>query len=199
MPIPECDPINSSAKRCGAGSTVRGFASRVVSRLKKDVRGAVLMEFGFVAAPFLALLVAGLHTSLVFFAQQNLETAAQKAGRNILTGSSQNANQTAAQFKTSVCAGLPTFLDCSKVMVDLKKVTSFTDVTTTQPTITFDGSGNVTNAWAFDKVNPGDIAILRVMYPWPTGTGPLGFSLANMAGNQRLLVATAVFRSEPYK
>lgn len=168
-------------------------------RVAKNNSGAVMMEFALITPAFVALLVAALQTGLVFFAQQALETTAEKAGRQILTGTVQKGNKTQSEFKTIVCSKLPGFMECGKVMVDLKKYASFNDVTTARPTLTTDGSGNITNAWAYESVAPGDIAVMRVMYLWPTGTGPLGFDLSTVSGGRRLMVATAVFRAEPYK
>lgn len=188
-PKEDGSPSRSRMRRIGAG----------IRRAAKDSSGAALMEFALIVPPFMALLVAALQTGLVFFAQQTLETTAEKAGRQILTGKIQKDGKTQAEFKTIVCSKLPGFMDCNKVMVDLKKYASFDDVSTAAPTITVDGSGNITNSWSYQTVAPGDIAVMRVMYLWPTSTGPMGLNLANVSGNRRLLVATAVFRSEPYK
>ena len=37
------------------------------------------------------------------------------------------------------------------------------------------------------------------MYEWPIYVSLLGFNLADMAGNKRLIIATAAFRNEPYQ
>lgn len=42
------------------------------------------------------------------------------------------------------------------------------------------------------------MAAVQVFYQMPVIDGPLGFSLSTMAGDNRLLEATAVFRNEPY-
>ena len=55
--------------------------------------GAAALEFALVAAPFIALLLAGLQTALAFFAGQVLESAVADSSREILTGSAQNAGR----------------------------------------------------------------------------------------------------------
>ena len=40
--------------------------------------------------------------------------------------------------------------------------------------------------------------VVRLFYQWPVYVSLLGFTLPNMAGDKRLLVATAAFRNEPY-
>jgi hypothetical protein len=39
---------------------------------------------------------------------------------------------------------------------------------------------------------------VRLFYPWQLFVTGLGYNISNMTGNQRLLVATAAFRNEPY-
>jgi hypothetical protein len=44
----------------------------------------------------------------------------------------------------------------------------------------------------------GDIEVVTLYYAWPIYVSLLGNNLADM-GSNRLLVATAVFRNEPYQ
>ncbi len=164
--------------------------------LARDDSGATLVEFALVAAPFFALLFAILITSLVFFAQQSLETAGEAAARLIITGQAQQAGWTAAQYKTQVCAKLPPVLSCSKLMVDVETVTSFSAASTGAPTITYDANGNP--VLPYQAGGAGNIVLVRLMYLWPIATGPLGFNLGNPSGNKRLLIATSVAQTEPY-
>lgn len=181
--------------RCRAGAA---SARRRGRALGKDERGAAVIEFAFIAAPLIALLIAILETSLTFFAQQTLETTAESAARQIVTGQAQRAGLTQAQFQNMVCGKLPSFMQCTKVMVDVQTATSFAAANTGLPTITFDSAGNPTNTWQFQMGNAGDIVTVRIMYLWPVVPGPLGFSLANAGANTRVLLATQVFKSEPY-
>ena len=167
--------------------------------LRRDRRGTAIMEFAFVAGPLIALIMAGLETSLLFVAQQTVETAAQYAGRQILTGSAQAAGTTQPQFKTLVCGKLPGFMNCANTFVDVRTSSSFALTNMTTPTITYDSNGNPTSSWAYASPNPGDIVVLRVMYLWPIVDGPFGLGLSNQPGGARLLVATSVFKVEKYK
>ena len=45
---------------------------------------------------------------------------------------------------------------------------------------------------------PGDIVVVTLYYAWPIIVSLLDANLSNLNGNNRLLVATAVFRNEPY-
>ena len=173
------------------------FAQRALA-VRRDSRGAAMMEFGFVAAPLIALLIAIFQTSLVFFSQQGLQTTAEDTARLIFTGQAQQQGMTAAQFKTAACTKLPPFLACSKLMVDVRKASTFAAIDTTVPTITYDANGNPTNSLAYNLGGAGEIVILRLMYLWPVGTGPLGLNIANSGTANRLLIATTVSKTEPY-
>ena len=168
------------------------------SRLLRDQRGAALLEFALVGSCFLALLFCSLQIALIFFAQQCLETAAEATARQIMTGQVQKTNMTAAQFKTAACNNLPSFFKCANLMIDIRTATAFSAASTAMPTLTYDGSGNPTNTWSYDAGGAGSIVVMRVMYVWPVLPGPLKFNLANQGSNKRMLMATAVFKSEPY-
>lgn len=181
-----------------AGTAAIRAILRPARRLARATRGATALEFSLVVAPLMALLVAILQTSLTFFAQQTLDTTAEKSVRQLLTGNAQAAGMTQAQFKTAVCANLPAFMKCSRVMVDVQVATTFAAADTTAPTITFDSSGNPSNAFRYAPGGPGEITIVKIMYIWPVQSGPLGFNIATLSNGARLLMATSVFKTEPY-
>lgn len=161
--------------------------------------GATAVEFAMIAAPLIALILAALQTAIVFFFDQALQTATQKAARQLMTGSAQTANMTQSQFQTAVCNNLPSMFTCSKVMVDVQSAGSFPNINTGAINLTYNAQNQVTNTFSFSPGGPGDIVIMRVMYDWPVVGGPLGFSLSNQPDGGRLLVATAVFKNEPYQ
>jgi hypothetical protein len=127
-----------------------------------------------------------------------LESAAADSSRLILTGSAQNASMTQAGFATAVCGKVQALFNCNNLMIDVRTANSFGAANTTMPTLTFNGAGNVTNAWSFQPGNPGDIVVMRLMYQWPVFLGPLGLSLSNESNGNLLLMATATFKNEPF-
>ena len=162
-----------------------------------DSRGATAVEFALVAAPFLALIIALIQTFLVFFAQQMLETVVRQSARLVMTGQVQSAQMNQAVFKQKVCDQIVILFNCSGLMVDMQVATSWSSANTATPTLTFDGSGNVTNSWQYNPGDSGDIVVLRVMYVWPVVLGPLGFNLSNLSNGNRLLMSSAAFQNEP--
>jgi Flp pilus assembly protein TadG len=168
-----------------------------VTRFARTQDGAAAVEFGLVAAPFLALLFAIIETALVFFAGQTLEFVVAQTGRLIMTGQADAASFDQAAFKTAVCSRVVALFDCAnKLYVNVQTYSSFSAATTTPP---YDNGQLDTTKMTYQAGNPGDVVVVQLYYQWPIYVPMFSTSLANQAGNKRLLVATSVFRNEPYK
>ena len=159
--------------------------------------GAAAIEFGLVAAPFLALAFAIMETAMVFFAGQTLETATADSARLIMTGQAQTQGMSQSQFKPAVCSKIFGLFDCSAgVKVDVHTYSSFNSADMTKP---IDANGNLDQL----PVSAGRARRHRRRaarcIQWPVYISLLGLNLADMAGNKRLIVATAAFRNEPYQ
>ncbi len=178
-------------------AAIRKGAPLRVRRFAKEQDGAAAVEFALVAAPFFALMFAIMETALVFFASQTLETAVADSARLIMTGQAQSGSFTQAQFKSAVCAKISGLFDCNNGMyVDVKTYSTFGSVDNSPP---IDAQGNLkTSTFGYAPGGPTDIVVVRLMYQWPVYASLLGFNLGNMAGNKRLIMATAAFRNEPY-
>jgi hypothetical protein len=158
--------------------------------------GSVAVEFGLVVAPFLAVLLAIMETALVFFAGQTLETAAADSARLILTGQAQNAGLTQATFKDAVCGKIYGLFDCAGgVTVDVQKYTTFAAADLSRPV----GEDGTVKPGVYNPGGPCEIVVVRLIYQYPVYAAFLGYNLSDMSGNKRLLVATSVFRNEPYQ
>jgi len=172
--------------------------------LSRCTKGAAAVEFALVGVPFIALLVAIFQATLVFFAGRVLDEITEEASRYIMTGQAQTGGVTQSGFATYLCTGSNTsalvsaLFNCSNFMINIQNYANFASASTTTPTLTFNGSGNVSNTWTYNTGNPGDIVVVQVMYQWPIVLGPLGFNLSNLSNGNRLMVSTAVFKNEPY-
>jgi len=175
--------------------TSRKFRFRKLRAFTKREDGAAAVEFGIVLAPFLAMLFAILETALVFFAGQTLETAVADSARLILTGQAQLAGFDQTAFKNAVCAKVDGLFDCAGGMtVDVQKYDTFASADLTRPV---DADGKV-KPGGYNPGGPCEIVVVRLIYQYPIYLAFLGFNLSDMSGNKRLLVATSVFRNEPY-
>ena len=169
---------------------------RLARRFVRQQDGAAAVEFALVAAPFLALTFAILETAFVFFAQQTMEATAADASRLVMTGQAQTAGYTQADFKNAVCSRVYGLFDCANGMtVDVKTYTTFGSVNNTAPVT----NGNFDSTQTgYIPGGPGCIVRVTLYYQWPIYVSMYNTALSNLNGNLRLLVATAVFRNEPY-
>lgn len=146
------------------------------------------------AAPVIWLLFAITEVGLVYFATFSLENGVTEAARLIRTGQAQQQGFNADKFHTEVCKYISAPLQCAKVMVDVRKFANF-------------GSSQLTNANADGTVNTGfdpgvggDVVVVRAFYDWSVMAKlPRGVAMSNMGNGDRMLVATAAFRNEPFK
>lgn len=205
-------------------------AQRAVSlfgkNLWKNRAGAAAIEFAIVGPAFIALLLAILYTMLIYLAQQMLETAAEGAGRLLLTGYAQtteqangNVGMSASEFKNAICNGasgvnpsgqavstpalLPAMLSCSRLTVNVSTATSYNVASVVSPTFTYDSNGVLVSTGSGYNYQSGGsgknrIIVLQLIYLWPTGKGPLGLNLIDEPNANRKLVATSVFTTEDY-
>lgn len=182
---------------------VRCGAARVVRRFSTDEQGTTAVEFGLVAVPFIALMMAILETALVFFAGQALETSVSNAGRLIRTGQAQQLGLTAVTFKDLICQQIYYLFDCAGgIRVEVKKFDSFAEIDLSRPT---NGAGNLKsgapgtpNDLGYDPGNGGDIILVRAFYEWPTFVTLLGNNMGDLADGNHLLAGTTAFRNEPF-
>lgn len=169
---------------------------RLLRRFLHRKDGVAAVEFGLVVVPFLMLMFAIMETALVFFAGQALETAAADSGRLILTGQAQQQKFDATKFKDQVCAKVYGLFDCtSGLQVDVRTYASFAAIDNSKPV---DKDGKLTLTPTYAPGGPGQIVVVRLVYQWPIHMALFGFSLSDLAGEKRLLMATSAFRNEPF-
>ena len=177
--------------------TARTAARLGFARFARQQDGAAAIEFGLVAAPFLALLFAIMETAFVFFASQSLEYAAAQSGRLIMTGQADAGGWDQAAFKSQVCSKIVALFDCnSKLYVNVQKYSTFGGASTTPPYT--NGQLDPTKV-KYEPGAPGDVVVVQLYYQWPIYVSLLNSSLSNQSASHRLLVATNAFRNEPFK
>lgn len=179
-----------------------------------DRRGTTAIEFGLIMVPFLGLLLGIFQIGILFFTSEGLDGAVEDAARNIYTGQAQAANITTADaFRTTyLCPAsgprlLPSFIDCTKLIIDVRTATSFASADTA---LDFYKTASTNQ---FCPGPPGSTVIVRVAYPMPviipiiigTNTQSVGILRAGMVndvpgnpGWKQLLLGTAVFVNEPF-
>lgn len=165
--------------------------------------GATAVEFGLVAMPFMALLFATIEISLSIWTTQTLETAVSLAGRQIYTGQFQTAPanqnltsaQLAANFKTLVCSNVTSLFNCNAlVTIDVRPVSSYAAAVGSSPIVNgqFDTTG-----YGYQPAASNQITVVRAAMQYPSVTSFLSATTA-LSNGSKLIMATAVFRTEPY-
>lgn len=177
--------------------------------LRTDRRGAVIVEFALVAAPFIALLLAILQSSLAYLAQEALESAVEVAARGIVTGQVQAADleglgdgmtkaQLAERFRSKGCQSLPSFLSCSRLFVDVQSVAAGATIPTggTGP-LNFDAAARKFTDLSYDVGSQGSLVTVRFIYLWPMPIAPAA-DLSPLSSKPTILIATSVSKTEAY-
>jgi Flp pilus assembly protein TadG len=185
---------------------VRAIKNIFVKRTRTNQeRGSAAVEFAMVATPFLMLLFGLFEIMMIFFVQTTLEAAVHEESRKIKTGQANaGAGLTAAAFKAGVCARMAGLVNCNDrlfVMVQNQPTTGALPSPMTNPALLAAPPYQQNTA-------AGSIVVVRGFYMWPlmtpgissafkntTATGPNG----NLGSNNRMLVATAAFRNEPFQ
>jgi Flp pilus assembly protein TadG len=173
----------------------------LLRRFRKNKDGVTAIEFGLVAMPFFTILFAILEVSLAFWVTQVLETMVADAARQVYTGQFQqanagkNANELKTAFKTLVCSNSAGLFDCQgKLEIDVRRYQSFPGPITSP----INASRQMdTNGWGYEDSKATQIVVVRAAMEYP-----IFLSLLNpgtLASGNRLIMATATFRNEPFQ
>ncbi len=188
---------SSGSLRSSKVSPILGDPRTWISTFGTCDKGVATIDFALVCLPFIALIFAILGTGILFLAQQQLESAVEQSGRLVMTGQVQNQNLNQTQFSNLVCSQIYALFNCHNLMINMAVAASFSAANTSQPTLTFNAQGQVTNQWSYNPGQAGDIVVLQVMYQWPVFTNLLNFNLSNLSNGNHLMMATSVFKNEP--
>jgi Flp pilus assembly protein TadG len=160
----------------------------------RDSGGATVVEFGFIAIPFIALMVAIVEIGLMYFADNALDSATAEASRLIRTGQAQTQGFDAVAFQSKVCDGVKPLFDCTGLKVDVRTTQDFGSAnigTPLKPDGTIDDS-----QLQYDDGQGGDIVVVRVYYQWPAVLNLIDKN--STANGKHLLAAVTAFRNEPF-
>lgn len=181
----------------------RSFPATILGRFGRSRDAATAVEFAMIAMPFFALLFSIIETALAFWSNQVLETAVANASRQIYTGQFQAANPTKtttpdqlkAKFKEAVCSNATVLFSCaSMVTIDVRPVGTYGEAQVSPPVK--DGKYD-TAGYGYQEPGANQITVVRATMEYPVFTNFLAASSGLSNGN-RLIVASSVFRTEPF-
>jgi Flp pilus assembly pilin Flp len=185
----------------GRPAFLRGRLLGAGRRFLRARTGAGAVEFALLAAPFLLLLCVVVEAAMMTLSQQTLDSAVDRATRALRTGAFQDAadgNDPTARLRRIMCGGAAVLFRCADLRLDVTRGASFASVRPVDP---YDGRRK---DWApgfgssFQCPQGGDIVAVRAAVPVLRLFNALDFTRHPMGANSQLLVATAVFSTEPY-
>ncbi len=183
-------PMPLRAGLLGAG---RGFV--------RARSGAGAVEFALLAAPFLLLLCVVVEAAMMTVSQQTLDGAVDRAMRALRTGTFQDAadgNDPAGRLRRIMCGSAAVLFRCQDLRLDVTRGASFSAVRLAEP---YDGQRK---DWApgfgstFECPLGGDVVAVRAAVPVLRLFNALDFTRHPMGTSAQLIVATAIFHTEPY-
>lgn len=190
----------SSFRNCSMPLSPQVKLKKTLQRFRRGEHGSAAIEFAMVALPFFGVLIAIFEYALMFFAGQMLETMTQDTARLLFTNQAQTQGFDAKAFKDKLCAepGAALF-DCQGgVSIDVQVFPQFSAIPATALADPIDANGNFkNNNFSYSNPAPGSTVVVRTYYQWPLLINIAGYSLANLAGGNKLLSAIAAFRVEP--
>jgi Flp pilus assembly pilin Flp len=126
-----------------------------------------------------------------------LESGVSDAGRQIRTGQVQSQGIDEAGFRALLCNEIGVMFDCDqRLAIDVQRVQRFDEHELNPRPV--DGDGNFNGAFGFDPGWRRNGNRSSAFYRWPLLFNFMGLDASDIAGRQRLLVATTAFRNEPF-
>ena len=167
----------------------------LVRRFGRREEGATAVEFALVAFPFFALLLVIFESAIVMFTDISLQNGVTAASRLIRTGQAQTKGLSATAFKQVICDNVASYIDCSKIRLDVTK--SSTAVITGIDQQTVDDE-KTPERW--QTSGPSDWVLVQARYDWKLFIPELSMLSNYKNGDEKMyrMTAGALFRNEPY-
>jgi Flp pilus assembly protein TadG len=165
-------------------------------KLGRDTRGTTTIEFALAAIPTFMILFGTIEIGMMIFEEAVVEGATREAARKVRTGSVQASADPMGAFKQTFCANLFGVYDCNTFSFDVRTFSDF--ATISLPAIQYDAGGAPTNV-VFQPGGAGTVTTVRVAHQYVFATPLVGSMMGTGASNSLPIVATAVFKTEPYQ
>ncbi|WP_208990886.1 TadE family protein [Pseudovibrio sp. Tun.PSC04-5.I4] len=159
------------------------------------------IEFAGISIVLFPLVMAIFELGLSFLVEVLLDNAVSEAARQIRTGQvfngQQNGTYNKTKFKNVILengTGLLKSVE-DKIFIDVISVPDFGDIPEARPLIE---DGNVVMTQNWDPGGASDVVLVRVVCAWPMITSKMIEIFGASTNGNRILVATEVFRNEPF-
>lgn len=176
--------------------------------MRRSEAGATVIEFAVVFPVFILMFSAVFETGAFILKQNQLRFATESAARSIrllsvgpIDNSTTTPQKNISEFKTLLCAKMPSSSCTSDIAVDVRKGATFADIKAVMPNpATKVGRINRTTTYTetYEPGGPGMTGSLIVTYDWRFAFPGIALLFGNVGTYPgiRRLVATVVFRNE---
>jgi Flp pilus assembly protein TadG len=163
-------------------------------------RGSTAVEFSIVALPFLGIMFSSFEVGWFYFANSLVDAAAVNAARTIRTGVAQNSAMNKDTFYAAVCPRVQVLGPCdTRLTVEVRTFASFAALAAdNSPAVCRDALPAAVAAIPYQPGAVSQIVRVRLCVLYDTINPALGLNLAESSNGRRRLVATHIFRNEPF-
>ena len=172
---------------------------KVVRRFNKNEEGTTAVEFAIIGGPFFLLIFAIIETSLLFFANQYLETVVDDVARLYRTGQISNI-ATKEDLKDELCRRVVALFDCTKIITHVDVAAKFSDLP--EPLVPGD---HVNTLGVYEpperfppEICPEEVLQFTASYEWPIYANYSAPLVAEGLNDNALINVTAVVRNENF-
>nr|WP_295891899.1 TadE/TadG family type IV pilus assembly protein [uncultured Devosia sp.] len=168
----------------------------LVRILCRNEQGAAAVEFALLIVPLLVLLMGIMEVSMQYFVSGALDAAVQRTARLIRTGQAQTKNMTIGDVKAEMCSDILNLFDCttnSYILVD-----SLDDLIAPTYALPVKANGDFISSTTFELGSGHSYIMVRGYFQFSPLFNVFGALSPGLSNGKRLLVASALFRNEPF-
>ena len=165
-------------------------------RLCRDQRGSAAVEFALLIIPLLFLLMGIMEVSMQYFVSGALDAAVQRTARLVRTGQAQSQNMTIGELRGEMCADILDLFDCSSnsyIIVD-----TLDNLVAPAYALPVKPNGDFVSAVTFEMGAGHSYVMVRGYFQFTPLFNVFGALTPGLSNGKRLLVASALFRNEPF-
>ena len=169
---------------------------RLFRRICRDERGAAAVEFALLIIPLLFLLMGIMEVSMQYFVSGALDAAVQRTARLIRTGQAQSQNMTISDIRGEMCSDILNLFDCtsnSYILVD-----TLDNLVAPTYALPVEANGDFISTATFELGNGHSYVMVRGYFQFAPLFNVFGALSPGLSNGKRLLVASALFRNEPF-
>jgi Flp pilus assembly pilin Flp len=173
------------------------MSKALLKRYRDNRRGSTAVEFGLLLLPFAALLFGIIDASLLYFEDDDLQSALSKATRKVRTGQLSSSSGTSlGDFKAEICGQMAIANDCeSDILIRVSVISDMSAVTLKNA---IGSGGTFEMSEEFDTGDAGDFILAQAFLPWSIAVDIYSFSTTRLSDGRYIVAAADIFRNEPF-